>query len=201
MNSWGDGDVRMYLVGSPAAWWGGAAALVLWTASVLVLDTAGRRTDGAIDASLPPGTGAVASPGLGLRLTSAPGLLRVAGCGTGLRAHLGQVGALLGGGWVLQYLPYWIMGRVTYLHHYLPAVLFLGPLVGVVLDATQAVLAQAVPAATNALHVAWAWTAVTAAVFVRFAPVAYGMTGPPAQFAHLQWRPLWTIADDPAASS
>jgi dolichyl-phosphate-mannose--protein O-mannosyl transferase len=43
LNAWGEGDVRMYLVGSPAAWWGGAGALVVWLAAVLVEDRLHQR--------------------------------------------------------------------------------------------------------------------------------------------------------------
>jgi len=111
------------------------------------------------------------------------------------------------------------MGRVTYLHHYVPAVVFLAPLAGVVLDtitdviAATAVLVQrwwrgrghpdakvGLPAAATAprpvlAHLAWPATAVVAAVFWQFRAIAYGMTGPMAIYAHLQWLPGWNIVD------
>jgi len=108
------------------------------------------------------------------------------------------------------------MGRVTYLHHYVPAVMFLAPLAGVVLDtATDVAAATAAlvqrrrrpdakagppPAAAAApppvlAHLAWPATAVVAAVFWQFRAIAYGMTGPMATHAHLQWRPGWNIVD------
>ncbi|OZJ02805.1 hypothetical protein BZG36_04273 [Bifiguratus adelaidae] len=48
------------------------------------------------------------------------------------------VGKTLIAGWALHYLPFGIMGRVTYLHHYFPAVYFAALLVPFLLDhATQ----------------------------------------------------------------
>ncbi|CAI2176276.1 8797_t:CDS:10, partial [Funneliformis geosporum] len=38
--------------------------------------------------------------------------------------HFLYVGKVCGIGWLLHYLPFWIMGRVTYLHHYFPALYF-----------------------------------------------------------------------------
>jgi len=38
-------------------------------------------------------------------------------------------------GWAWHYLPMFLLGRVTYLHHYFPAALFLGPLIACTVDA------------------------------------------------------------------
>ncbi|CAG8593147.1 5624_t:CDS:2, partial [Funneliformis mosseae] len=38
--------------------------------------------------------------------------------------HFLFVGKVCAIGWLLHYLPFWIMGRVTYLHHYFPALYF-----------------------------------------------------------------------------
>jgi dolichyl-phosphate-mannose-protein mannosyltransferase len=108
-----------------------------------------------------------------------------------VRERLRAVGGLLALGWLLQYLPYWVMGRVTYLHHYLPAVLFLAPLMGLVLDTAEALL----PAGRRRPHLAWGWTVVVTAVFAQFAPAAYGMTGAHTHYARLQWRDLWHLVD------
>ena len=104
----------------------------------------------------------------------------------------------------MQYVPYWMMGRVTYLHHYVPAVLFLAPVVGVILDVATAAARTAFARATGvhlaspAWHWAWLWLAAVWVAFVRFAPLAYGMTGPFEPYLALQWRPGWHIADRPS---
>ncbi|KAJ2886566.1 Protein O-mannosyltransferase 2, partial [Coemansia aciculifera] len=42
----------------------------------------------------------------------------------GEELHFWNAGKLLWGGWVLHYVPFFAMGRVTYIHHYLPALYF-----------------------------------------------------------------------------
>ena len=37
-------------------------------------------------------------------------------------------------GWALHYVPFWCMGRVLYVHHYYPALLFSSMLTGVLMD-------------------------------------------------------------------
>ena len=37
-------------------------------------------------------------------------------------------------GWALHYIPFWTMGRVLYVHHYYPALLFSSMLTGVLID-------------------------------------------------------------------
>ena len=43
-------------------------------------------------------------------------------------------GAWLVVGWALHYVPFWMMGRVLYFHHYFPALLYSCMITGVVLD-------------------------------------------------------------------
>ena len=38
--------------------------------------------------------------------------------------HFQLFGSLIFGGYLLHYLPFFLMNRVTYLHHYLPALVF-----------------------------------------------------------------------------
>ena len=43
MNAWGINDMRMYLLGNPAVWLGGAASLVLWLALLVGADVRRQR--------------------------------------------------------------------------------------------------------------------------------------------------------------
>ena len=43
-------------------------------------------------------------------------------------------GAWLVIGWALHYVPFWMMGRVLYFHHYFPALLYSCMITGVVVD-------------------------------------------------------------------
>jgi len=52
MNAWGIDDVRMYLLGNPAVWLGGAASLALWL--ILLVGADVRRQRLVTPAPLPP---------------------------------------------------------------------------------------------------------------------------------------------------
>lgn len=92
-------------------------------------------------------------------------------------------------GWALHYAPFWLMGRVTYLHHYVPATLFTAVLTGKV---THVLAARGGGVAAH--PATWAG-AVVLAVFWVFRSVPYGLDGPLEQFAHLQWVASWKIVD------
>lgn len=82
------------------------------------------------------------------------------------------------GGWAFNYLPFYLMGRVTYLHHYYPALLYAILSFGFLFEhltrnsstRTRILLASTI-------------TIVSAVVFVYFAPMAYGFTGPLQDFS------------------
>lgn len=85
-------------------------------------------------------------------------------------------------GWVLHYVPFFMMGRVTYLHHYFPA-LTVGTLtVAKMIDAYQS------------RAVAIAMMILITANFIYFAPLSYGFTGPAQQMEGRMWREGWKIA-------
>lgn len=96
-------------------------------------------------------------------------------------------------GWVLHYLPFVAMARVTYVHHYYPALYFAILTMGFVLDWV-----------TRPLHrrdrrVEWAlfsslYVAV-AALFYLFRAVVFGMQGSHTQWRHLKWFEKWRITD------
>lgn len=80
------------------------------------------------------------------------------------------------------------MGRVTYLHHYFPALYFSILMVPLLMDhftRNQSSWVQ--------------WTLflpvylVVVATFIHFAPISYGLEGPITEYGRLQWRESWTI--------
>lgn len=88
MNGWGDDNVKYYLIGNPFIWCGSTVALGVLTAVLATYAAMLQR--GALPASLTP-------------------------------AELNQtvfVSKIALVGWFLHYLPFLIMGRVTYIHHY-----------------------------------------------------------------------------------
>ncbi|EXJ60552.1 dolichyl-phosphate-mannose-protein mannosyltransferase [Cladophialophora yegresii CBS 114405] len=93
-------------------------------------------------------------------------------------------------GWFFHYFPFLIMGRVTYVHHYYPALYFAILAAGFCLDWT-----------TQRLHRNVRWGvyfilyAVVIGLFVLFSPVVFGMQGSNRQYAYLRWFDRWRISD------
>jgi dolichyl-phosphate-mannose-protein mannosyltransferase len=93
-------------------------------------------------------------------------------------------------GWFLHYLPFVIMARVTYVHHYYPALYFailtLGFLVDWCLRNRNATL-QAV--AYGTLYT------IIIGLYILFLPICWGMTGPNQDYRYLKWFDTWRISD------
>ncbi|KAI9748496.1 MAG: Protein O-mannosyltransferase 2 [Lichina confinis] len=93
-------------------------------------------------------------------------------------------------GWFLHYIPFVAMARVTYVHHYYPALYFAILVVGFVLDHLTRPLPR---------NVQWtvygALYALVVGVFILFRHISFGMTGPSSQYRHLKWSSKWRITD------
>ncbi|KAJ5888867.1 Dolichyl-phosphate-mannose--protein mannosyltransferase 2 [Penicillium taxi] len=93
-------------------------------------------------------------------------------------------------GWVLHYLPFIIMARVTYVHHYYPALYYSILTFGFCVDW--------VSRRVNGKFAAVIYTilyAVIIALFVHFRAIVFGMEGPHQQWAHLRWFPGWKLSN------
>lgn len=103
--------------------------------------------------------------------------------------HYAVAGIIPFFGWVFHYLPFIVMARVTYVHHYLPALYFAVLVFNFLLD-----------------HATLHWTprsvrmivylslyALTAGLFYHFSPIAFGMTGDLEQYKYLNWLKTWKI--------
>ncbi|KAH8397963.1 hypothetical protein KR222_007494, partial [Zaprionus bogoriensis] len=102
-----------------------------------------------------------------------------------------QAAAWLFVGWLLHYLPFWAMGRVLYFHHYFPALIFNSLLTGIMFD----YLIRRLPRWLQHTLLG-ALLSVVVYSFVKFSPLAYGMTGPMANepnstMHRLKWLPTW----------
>jgi len=93
-------------------------------------------------------------------------------------------------GWALHYAPFVAMGRVTYVHHYYPALWFAIIVMGFCLDFSIRKLNK---------QVQWGICAVlyvaTIGLYVLFAPISFGMTGPSSQYKYLKWFDSWRVTD------
>ncbi|KAI8607906.1 Dolichyl-phosphate-mannose-protein mannosyltransferase-domain-containing protein [Chytriomyces sp. MP71] len=95
------------------------------------------------------------------------------------------------GGWFLQYVPYLIMGRVTYVHHYLPALYFAFINLAVLVDH----LGRKMPARL------FEWVGVVFAfavmcVFWYFKDFSYGFDGPAEAYRGRRWNQGWYVFDE-----
>lgn len=92
------------------------------------------------------------------------------------------------GSWALTYIPFFIMGRVLYVHHYYPALIFSTLNVGLIFDhflGRRPVIQQRI--------VALAMAAVVLGVFIYFAPMCYGIEGPGKAFRGRRWLKSWNL--------
>ena len=93
-------------------------------------------------------------------------------------------------GWFLHYLPFVIMARVTYVHHYYPALYFAILAAGFCMDWT-----------TRRLNAKIRWGvfgvlyAIVIGLFVLFSPIVFGMQGSNRQYAYLKWFDTWRVSD------
>ncbi|KAI9665310.1 MAG: Protein O-mannosyltransferase 2 [Alyxoria varia] len=93
-------------------------------------------------------------------------------------------------GWVLHYLPFVAMARVTYVHHYFPALYFAILVLGFSLDWTTSSLRKDVQwGLYSVLYV------VTGGLFWWFRAITFGMEGRAEQWSHLKWLSSWRVTD------
>ncbi|XP_060790023.1 protein O-mannosyl-transferase 2 isoform X2 [Neoarius graeffei] len=162
-------EYRVYLLGNPVIWWLNLFSLALFLVMVGLFSLALQR---------------------GAKLEGE----RKARCQV-----LIEGGGMLFLGWLLHYMPFYIMGRILYYHHYFPAMLFSSMLTGITLD----ILLQNAdllfsPAVSKCILRAGQMVLLFGLLqsFYLFHPLSYGMKGPlahdPASYmAGLRWLDSW----------
>ncbi|KAJ5405546.1 hypothetical protein N7465_006830 [Penicillium sp. CMV-2018d] len=93
-------------------------------------------------------------------------------------------------GWVLHYLPFIIMARVTYVHHYYPALYYAILNFGFCIDWVTRRMNPRLSAAVYALLYV-----VIVGLFIHFRAIVFGMEGSNQQWTHLRWLPGWKLAN------
>lgn len=94
-------------------------------------------------------------------------------------------------GWFLHYLPFVAMARVTYVHHYYPALYFAILTLGFCLDwTTRPLPRQAQWGVYGVMYVA------TAGLFWHFRAICFGMVGSAEQWRHLKWLSTWRMVEN-----
>jgi len=100
-----------------------------------------------------------------------------------------SAGVLPLAGWFLHYLPFVMMGRVTYLHHYAPAIYFAIFVSGYLMEYY---IARRTPFYIKYPVFALAFVGVVGG-FWYYHPLAMGMNGPQSTYKYLKFRRDWTI--------
>jgi len=106
------------------------------------------------------------------------------------------------GGWILHYAPFFFMGRVTYLHHYFPALWFSILMFGMMVDhfVFKAKSNKLVAlTAANKLGICLALCLAILLTGFWFRECAWGIAGPIHLYKYRQWRKSWSIYDDHSA--
>lgn len=110
---------------------------------------------------------------------------------------------LLLSGWSLHYLPFYLMARVLYIHHYYPAVYFSSLMSGVVLDMIIRQILRLVPHQVRPVLLSGVVVTISIGVmiiFSMFSPLVYGMSGSltndvarfsNSSYHHLYWIESW----------
>lgn len=93
-------------------------------------------------------------------------------------------------GWFLHYLPFILMGRVTYVHHYYPALWFAIIVFGFCVDWAMRLAPKTVQKVTFAVLYA-----VTIGLFILFKDISFGMEGSHQKWRYLKWFQSWRITD------
>ncbi|KAI0035055.1 glycosyltransferase family 39 protein [Vararia minispora EC-137] len=102
--------------------------------------------------------------------------------------YVGKIAFL---GWFLHFAPFLIMGRVTYVHHYLPTLYFAVLMLGHLLDHFFFRPNRWTDRTKNAVFGACALTVI--GTFWWFRGVAWGIDGPINDHWGLLWRKSWNI--------
>ena len=101
-----------------------------------------------------------------------------------------QFGKFVVGGWALNYLPFFLMGRVTYLHHYFPALYYSVFMPAFLIEHFMAKLRLS-------HSIRWSifagLVAVIFGVFLYFWDVSYGIRVNDNDYCNRKWLPTWNI--------
>lgn len=90
--------------------------------------------------------------------------------------------------WLANYLPFVIMGRVTYVHHYAPALYFaiilFGSTMNYYLEKSRYYLKVPIYLILFASCIY---------IYIKFSPICQGMMGSMVKYQHLKWLSSWNI--------
>ncbi len=201
MNGWGEGNVKFYMLGNPAVWWigsGSVLGILLLLGIVLLCRRRGIKVGPllSLDRALWAPTADVLAPRAEDEDEE-----------EAQQAFLFRT-AMATGAWAASYLPFVLLGRVLYLHHYYPALIFstlntgilYDLLIGGILAARRRGPARHLDdlgrrrTLASLLGAAALLLLLIGPLFILFAPLAYGITGRAEDaLAGLRWIKNWNF--------
>ncbi|ODQ60026.1 glycosyltransferase family 39 protein [Wickerhamomyces anomalus NRRL Y-366-8] len=92
-------------------------------------------------------------------------------------------------GWGLHFVPFIIMARVTYVHHYLPALYFAMLVLCYLLELGTLGWSKKIR-----LPLYLSFYIFVIGIFYYFSPITFGMDGSSSQYEYLNWLSSWRIA-------
>ncbi|KAL6920373.1 hypothetical protein FSST1_004399 [Fusarium sambucinum] len=93
-------------------------------------------------------------------------------------------------GWFLHYLPFVIMARVTYVHHYYPALYFAILNFGFLIDWFTRNRNNTIKSIVYGVLYT-----VIIGLYIYFIPICWGMTGPHKEYKYMKWFDNWRVTD------
>ncbi|OMJ24028.1 Dolichyl-phosphate-mannose-protein mannosyltransferase 2 [Smittium culicis] len=155
MCSYGDDEIKFFLLGNPLLWWLSFALIILYTVQIfyyLILYKRGYEN-----------------------FTSANYLYPA---------------TILWLGWFLHYIPFFIMGRVTYLHHYFPCIYFAVLFTAFQLDHFATVFRR--NKYIREYTIPFIGT-LSVLIFIYFSPMTFGFDYPGIDLKYRRWLSTWKI--------
>ncbi|XP_043914336.1 protein O-mannosyl-transferase 1 isoform X2 [Protopterus annectens] len=103
-------------------------------------------------------------------------------------------GVICGGGWAVNYLPFFMMEKTLFLYHYLPALTFQILLLPVVLQHVHDHILRSSVQKNTFSALVLVWLSSVYMVYLTFSPLTYGHPSLPAsKLVELRWKESWDI--------
>ncbi|QBZ57297.1 hypothetical protein PoMZ_02221 [Pyricularia oryzae] len=93
-------------------------------------------------------------------------------------------------GWFLHYLPFVVMARVTYVHHYYPALYFAILTFGFLVDWFTRDMHKSIQ-----YGIYTALYTIIIGLYILFMPICWGMVGSNKTYSYLKWFDTWRMSD------
>lgn len=166
--SWANDKIKYFLIGSPATTWTSSVAVILFAFLTLYYIIRWQRQINDFE-----------NDSKKLKLFIMGGIYPMFG-------------------WGLHFMPFVIMGRVTYVHHYLPALYFAMTILCFELEHFTTPLRNSSNKVHKILYVVIyaVMFSLVVGCFWRWRYISWGMEGPKSNWAYLDLLPSWRVAND-----